>query len=140
MARYKELKRHKITIVFDGWIEGDVTEEHQREKGVYIIYSRRGEKADEVIKRMAKNSGEEMVVVTSDRDIADSIARAGCVAIPSLDFEDRMNEEEHMAFSNDCMPEEDDDYFKYGRKNKKKGASRRKSKKERIRQRKLEKL
>ena len=51
LAVYRERSRHKITVVFDGWLGGDLKESRDRRQGILIIYSRRGEKADEVIKR-----------------------------------------------------------------------------------------
>ena len=45
-------------------------EERDLAGGVAIIYSRLGEKADEVIKRLVAAGSEEILVVTSDREIA----------------------------------------------------------------------
>jgi predicted RNA-binding protein with PIN domain len=39
---------HKITVVFDGREAGGLQESRGREQGLSIIYSRRGEAADEV--------------------------------------------------------------------------------------------
>jgi predicted RNA-binding protein with PIN domain len=87
LSLYRELKGHRITVVFDGWESGPPMEERDRLKGITIIYSRRGEKADEVIKRLASQQGEEIVVVTSDRDIAGHVNRKGAAALSSLEFE-----------------------------------------------------
>ena len=48
---YRKKKGHRITVVFDGWENGSPFEERDRQGGITIVYSRRGEKADEVIKR-----------------------------------------------------------------------------------------
>jgi len=87
MALYKRHKEHKVTVVFDGWEGGPAEEERDRQESIDIIYSRRGEKADDVIKRMVQKVGEEIVVVTSDRDIAGFVSRRGITAISSQDFE-----------------------------------------------------
>lgn len=84
---YRQAKSHRITIVFDGWKNGSPTEERDREGGMDIIYSRRGEKADDVIKHLAETSGEEIMAVTSDREIASFVERRGGTAISSPDFE-----------------------------------------------------
>ena len=52
LAQYKRLRGHRITVVFDGWEGGSPLEERDLAGGVAIIYSRLGEKADEVIKRL----------------------------------------------------------------------------------------
>jgi predicted RNA-binding protein with PIN domain len=87
---YKKLRGHRVTIVFDGWEGGLTTEERDRQEGIDIIYSRRGEKADDVIKRMVEKRQEEMVVVTSDRGIADFVNHRGGTTIPSPEFESRI--------------------------------------------------
>ncbi len=141
LAPYRKLKGHRITVVFDGWIGGPLREERQREAGIRIIYSRRGEKADEVIKRIArKRSGEELVVVTSDREIAQAVERSGGVAIASPEFETRMILEGQMALLGEkgVSPEEEDD--EEIRRGGKKGPSRRLSKKERLTERRRRKL
>lgn len=141
LAPYRKLKGHRITVVFDGWIGGHLREERQREEGIRIIYSRRGERADEVIKRLArKGSGEELVVVTSDREIADAVGRSGGVAIASPEFETRLVVEGEAAFLEEKGEEffEDDEEEK--RRGGKKGPSRRLSKKERLTERRRRKL
>ena len=141
LAPYRQLKGHRITVVFDGWISGPLREERQHEAGIRIIYSRRGEKADEVIKRMARQkSGEELVVVSSDREIAEAVGRSGGVAIPSPEFETRMALEVEGALLSEkgVSPEEEtDEETKRGGK---KGPSRRLSKKERLTERRRRKL
>src|SRR3990167_10170312 len=56
LYNYKKLKGHDITVVFDGWKSGYMTERREVTKGIKIVYSRRGEKADEVIKRDRKST------------------------------------------------------------------------------------
>jgi predicted RNA-binding protein with PIN domain len=86
LAGYRRLRRHRITVVFDGWEGGSPTEERDLAGGVEIIYSRLGEKADEVIKRLLGKGSEEILVVTSDREIATFAARRGKTAIASPAF------------------------------------------------------
>jgi hypothetical protein len=140
MASYKRLKRHKITIVFDGWIDGSPREERMKQGGINVIYSRQGEKADEVIKRMAhKRRGEEFVVVTSDGEVAAAISRTSGVTISSPEFEEkvRTEEEQEVLFEGGHREEEYDDPTL---STKKRGPSRRISKRERLRQKRYMKL
>src|SRR3989344_5932260 len=55
LYNYKKLKGHDITVVFDGWKSGYPTENREVISGIKVVYSRLGEKADEVIKRMVEN-------------------------------------------------------------------------------------
>ena len=65
---------------------GSPLEERDREGGLDIIYSRLGEKADEVIKRLLAKGSEEIIVVTSDREIVNFAARRGKTSIASAAF------------------------------------------------------
>jgi predicted RNA-binding protein with PIN domain len=109
-ALYKRHKGHKVTVVFDGWEGGPADEERDRQGGINIIYSRRGEKADDVIKRMVQKIGEEIVVVTSDRDIADFVSHRGKTAISSQEFEGHVS---RLKISTpDSLPDRDGGYEK----------------------------
>jgi predicted RNA-binding protein with PIN domain len=106
---YKKQRGHKVTIVFDGWQGGPVDEERDKLSGIDIIYSRKGEKADEVIKRMVQGRAEEVVVVTSDRDIADFVSRRGGTAISSRDFEELMERSKTPMAGHACHAAERSD-------------------------------
>ncbi len=80
------MKVHEITVVFDGWKSGGAREETLKTGGVVVIYSRLGENADCVIKRIISRDKKEWIVVTSDRDIAAFAWANGCIAVPSERF------------------------------------------------------
>jgi uncharacterized protein len=86
LSGYRKLRGHRITVVFDGWVGGSPQEERDRAGGLDIIYSRLGEKADEVIKRILAKGSEEIMVVTSDREIVNFAARRGKTSIASTAF------------------------------------------------------
>jgi len=90
IIQFKKARRHRITIVFDGWEHGSDREERYKEGGITIIFSRRGETADDVIKRMVTR-GAECLVVTSDRGIADAVTRHGGVAVSSVEFDMKLH-------------------------------------------------
>jgi predicted RNA-binding protein with PIN domain len=92
LAQYKRMRGHRITVVFDGWEGGSPLEERDLAGGVAIIYSRLGEKADEVIKRLVATGSEEILVVTSDREIATFAARRGKGTIASPEFAARLDQ------------------------------------------------
>jgi predicted RNA-binding protein with PIN domain len=133
LAGYRKLRGHRITIVFDGWVGGSPLEERDRAGEVEIVYSRLGEKADEVIKRMLAKGDEEILVVTSDREIATFAVRRGKSAIASAAF-DALLERNAAGFSPTGVPgavggDDDDDDDRPGMK--RKGPSRRLSKQKR---------
>lgn len=137
LRRYKRYKGHRITVVFDGYERGMPTEGTERVKGITIIYSKLGEKADQVIERLAREWGGSCVVVTSDREVADTVERTGAAVIGSADFMDRLEMVEYLALKGGTEEEEE----KGGKLDtRKKGNPHRKSKKERAKARRLKKL
>ena len=86
LIEYHKRKGHEITVVFDGWKTGGAQENHSVIGGIKVIYSRMGEKADSVIKRIISSERRGWIVVTSDRDIAARAWASGSVPISSEDF------------------------------------------------------
>jgi uncharacterized protein len=87
LSRYRERSHHKITVVFDGWQHGDLKESRDRYQGILIIFSRRGERADEVIKRLLHTDRERALVVSSDREIQVYAERVRAFWINAAKFE-----------------------------------------------------
>lgn len=92
LAGYRLRKSHAVTVVFDGWINGSPLEERDYYAGIAILYSSRGVKADDVIKRIVSVSDEEILVVSSDREITSHAARRGKASLSSLEFESIVNQ------------------------------------------------
>jgi len=90
LSSYRAIKPSPMTVVFDGWEAGELSERHFREKGIDVIYSRRGEKADEVIKRLVSQSRDALIVVTSDSEIAHFCRGRRGEVIPSPLFEEKV--------------------------------------------------
>ncbi len=109
LSEYKRIKGHKITIVFDGWETGSAQEERDRQGNISIIYSCRGEKADEVIKRLADASSEETIIISSDREIASYVTRHGQTALSSSEFELLMNKAIAQSAISDFTAEKETD-------------------------------
>ncbi|WP_447973245.1 NYN domain-containing protein [Nitrospira sp. Kam-Ns4a] len=90
LARYRQRKGHPITVVFDGWQQGAGTERHEHRAGVEVIYSRRGERADQVIQRLAEEFGKACAVVSSDREVAAFARARGAFTIEAREFDARL--------------------------------------------------
>ncbi len=132
LSLYRKSRGHRITVVFDGWMSGPPVEEREREGSILVVYSKRGEKADEVIKRMVSKREEETVVVTSDRDLADSISRRGSAAIPALTFESRLYAADVKPLHDTGGEDEEKTDGETARGTKKKGPSKKISKRKKI--------
>ena len=90
LAGYKKTKAHKITVVFDGTRAPGFTLERDRYRGIAVVFSRRGETADNVIKNMAAREREGALVVSSDRDITAFAQSRGAAIIASPAFEQKL--------------------------------------------------
>jgi uncharacterized protein len=134
LATYRRNRFCDITVVFDGWQSGWVTENRGRQKGIDLVFSKLGEKADEVIKRMMKEKGAGVMVITSDREIARFAEKISVSVVPSEQFVERM---EKLVFRPQKEYNGDEEENKG---DKKKGPSRRLSKKERRARAALKKL
>lgn len=124
LSTYRRLNSIEITVVFDGWQGGWNTEKRERKNGIELIFSKLGEKADEVIKRLVREKGAGVIVVTSDREISRYAERMAIAVIPSDQFRDKM-EGSFLKIGKGAGEEEEREDSP-----KRKGPSRRLSKKE----------
>jgi predicted RNA-binding protein with PIN domain len=90
LCKYSEIKSHNITLVFDGWKSGQNIETKMRIGNVSIIYSKLGEKADFVIKKILSEKTKPWIVVSSDREIADFAYKKDFVSVSANEFEDKL--------------------------------------------------
>ena len=86
LAGYRQRKAHAITVVFDGWQQGQSIEQREHRAGVQVIYSRRGEKADQVIQRLAREYGSDCAIVSSDHEIMATARAHGAFVMLSPEF------------------------------------------------------
>ncbi len=90
LCEYTTLKHHDITLVFDGWKDGQLNETSMQKGRVTVVFSRLGEKADHVIKRILSKDKKPWIVVSSDREIADFARSNGFVSFTSSEFEKKL--------------------------------------------------
>jgi predicted RNA-binding protein with PIN domain len=133
LAHYRSRSHHQITVVFDGWQRGDLKESRDRHQGILIVYSCRGERADEVIKRLLARERERALVVSSDREIQDAAEQVRATWINAGEFESS-----YLPGLETGYPEEDATAATQGTR--KKGPARRLSKRQRQRRQRLKKL
>jgi len=90
LSAYRQRKSHAITVVFDGWQQGWGTQQREHRLGLEIIFSRRGEKADQVIQRLAAEFGSACAVVSSDREIIDVAKAQGAFVMKAQEFMEKL--------------------------------------------------
>lgn len=137
LAAYKKLKSYAITVVFDGTSAYTGMPRRDVQKGIKVCYSAHGETADAVIKRMSIHEKEKMLVVTSDADIVRYAEAMGSATISSPEFEDRLMMAQYMDLKGADDHEQNNGWQAT---TKKKGPSRRLSKRQRKMKKKISKL
>jgi hypothetical protein len=135
LSLYRQARSSEILVVFDGWQGGWSTEKKERRKGIELIFSKIGEKADEVIMRLIREKGSGAVVVTSDREIASYADRLSVPVISSEQFQGKL-ERSSFEFRKEIWKKDEEEE----ERETKKGPSRRLSKKEKRKLAALKKL
>jgi predicted RNA-binding protein with PIN domain len=139
LRQYKRIKRHRLTVVFDGADKMSLAEEKTQQKGIKIIYSSQGSTADSVIRRICLDQGENVLVVTSDGELGSYAQSCGSVVMTSEEFEAKLE----MSFYANLKGLEGDDEgegWSPAKGTSKRGPARKLSKKQRKRRQKLRKL
>lgn len=89
LQAYRKNTGHELTVVFDGWRDGSHLESRLNQGGVNVIYSRLGEKADLVIKKiLEKETG--LILISSDRELQGAAWAHDSVAVSSGLFEKKL--------------------------------------------------
>ena len=136
LSAYHQRKGHAVTVVFDGWRDGLGMEQREFCSGVEVWYSRRGERADQVIQRLAQDHGRSCAVVSSDREVAQSARAAGAFVMGAQEFVGRLSEPSSSTQPVPWKKDEEGD-IRTRRSSDKKGNPRKLPKSLRARQRKL---
>ena len=92
LAGYRQRKGHAITVVFDGWQGGLGAEHREFQSGVEVVYSKRGERADQVIERLARMYGKDCTVVSSDHEVINAARASGAFVIGAPEFRAKLYE------------------------------------------------
>ena len=90
LAQYKRMKGHSITVVFDGAPEGRRAGHRERSRGIEVVFSKPGEKADDVLKHLAEEKRAGVMIVTSDQAVAHFAEKKGATPLSASDFEEKM--------------------------------------------------
>jgi uncharacterized protein len=77
LSDYRKTKRISITVVFDATEGTSLSRKTDKSKGIQIIYSKRGETADQVMIEAIRRRPSGLVVVSADRAIIDEAKKHG---------------------------------------------------------------
>ena len=133
---YRGNSRHRVSVVYDGGgLPGG--SRTSREQGLEIVFSPLDRKADQVLVEMARRYGSGLTVVTSDREVVRLCEESGAVVLATEQFWQRL---QLTVFAGDAGDEDDEKRLDRRHLTRKKGNPRRRGKKERRRDRRLESL
>ena len=104
LAQFARTRGVRVDVVFDGAPEKHFADGASY-RGIRVLYSARGSNADERIKRLVEESRERrtLLVVTSDRALADYVRGCGARVIRSGEFRKKL--EEALLTSEENAPE-----------------------------------
>lgn len=106
LSDYNKIKRHKITVVFDGVLQMSEFAVPYTENGIDIIFSPGVKDADQVIMDWIKNHGSGFTVVSSDREIIAYARMVGATVVDSEEFIKRVFQTLSTKQSNPAAKEE----------------------------------
>jgi hypothetical protein len=110
LAAYRHRKGHAVTVVFDGWQRGQLIEGREHRAGVEVIYSKRGERADQVIERLSAEYGTDCAVVSSDHEVMRAARANGAVIMKAPEFAQKLgpsaSTERRIAFKELAVDED----------------------------------
>ncbi|MBI1822784.1 MAG: NYN domain-containing protein [Nitrospirae bacterium] len=135
LSEYEKIRHIPICVVFDGWKDGRPTQTFEMKKGIEVIFSRMGEKADQVIIRLLGKLKEQCIVVSSDREIRNYAHKVGATSLTVREFQLKLDQSGQTL-----LPEIKEEEMEELPRNKKKGNPNKLSKKERAKNIKLKKL
>ncbi len=90
LGLYKRKRGHRVIVVFDGTDKVGLGEEKGKMGGVEMVFTRRGEKADDALVRLASRYREGCVLITSDRSVREGAGRYGTFSFSSQDFQEKL--------------------------------------------------
>ncbi|MFW0883618.1 NYN domain-containing protein [Candidatus Acidulodesulfobacterium sp. H_13] len=143
LSKYYNVKRNKVIVVFDGYNTDEPYESAYNRQNIEIIYSKKDEKADDVIVRLAKSIGNS-IVVTNDNEIRRHVSGVNCSCMSIGEFEkiieNIINSDNNGSLSQNYEDEEDETARRHGMSSEKKGNPHKLSKKDRLKMKKIRKI
>ncbi len=101
LSEYKKIKRHKVTVVFDGALNLSEFAAEFVEAGIHVSFSPLTRTADDIIKEMVEAEKTRALVVSSDRAVQRAAELNGATVIAAPEFYKRLQFAALVAGSGD---------------------------------------
>ena len=109
LAGYRQRMGYPMTVVFDAWRRVGGTQHYEHRAGLTVIFSRQGERADQVIQRIVRKYGEDCVVVSSDHEVMNVAHAHGALVIRSQEFLPKLRPPSASCFQQSSVPKPDEE-------------------------------
>ena len=86
LSKYYNVKKNKVVVVFDGYNTDEPLESKYNRQNIEVVYSKKDEKADDVIVRLSKSIKGSLLVVTNDNGIRRRVSNADCSCLDIDEF------------------------------------------------------
>lgn len=86
LFQYHLRSGYPLTVVFDAWRQRHPVPQTEHRSGVTIVFTRQGERADQVVQRLVRAQGQTCVVVSSDHEILETAQAHGAFVLRSEEF------------------------------------------------------
>ena len=86
LATYRHRVGHTMTVVFDAWRQQGGSQHLEHRAGLTVVFTKQGERADQVIQRLIRAQGTDCVVVSSDHEIINTAQSHGAFVFRSHEF------------------------------------------------------
>lgn len=112
IADFGDYHGHRVIVVFDAQRQNLGKPARQKQEGIEIIYSQRGQTADDyIIEWIQRYKGEKHIeVITSDRALSNTVQRLGASVQTTFEFSDtytRTGESGRHSRLQDAIPDSD---------------------------------
>lgn len=87
LSKRPQLQNFDITVVFDAYKTDSFSPTEQSERGFRVIFTARGQSADDWIRAAASDLGPSAVVVSSDIEVMRHAEKKGCGVLSSKEFQ-----------------------------------------------------
>ncbi len=92
LAVYRQAKGHRITVVFDGTYSENRIDETDQIQGIEIVYTRFGRTADDWMLELMRNTGDDLIAVSSDNEILRAAKACEKGYLKVEEFDRKLNE------------------------------------------------
>ena len=87
LADNPRLKPHDVTIIFDAHKTESSEASSETVQNIEVRFTRGGQKADHVLREMAKQYGNGAIIISSDREVTRYAEKKGCGVLGSHEFD-----------------------------------------------------